>query len=439
MKKLTAGIFTVMLGLCATSGADAAVASKDYVDTKVGVNTQSITELTQTVATNKTAAENAIAGEKSARETAVSGLNTRLTTAEGTIAQHTTDISAINAELDTVASNEVVTALQTQVGEGTVDSRIETAKQAAIDAAAADATTKANNALADAKADAEKYIDAAELATSQSEQNTAIETAYKAADKKITDSIGTVPADKTVVGMIAEAQTAATYDDTEVRGLVSANTNAISAINNTETGILALAKKYADDNDADTVYDDTTVKADIAKNAGAIAKLNAGENEAGSVAYQVKALADGAVADNTAAIATLNGDDQTEGSVAKKIADEFTKANLGQFATTEAMETALTGYALKTSLKALAYKDTVDTADIVDGAVTAAKLGADAVTNAAVADGALSQGKINGLDTTLATKMDITNTTTVAGKYVFTANVGENGVTDYAWEEIARD
>lgn len=407
MKKLTAGIFTVMLGLCATSGADAAVASQGYVDTKVGVNTQSITELTQTVATNKTAAENAIADEKSARETAVSGLNTRLTTAEGTIAQHTTDISAINAELDTVASSATVTELQTLVGTGTVDSRIETAKQAAIDAAAADATTKANKALEDAKADAEKYIDETELATSQSEQNTAIETAYKAADKKITDSIGTVPADKTVVGMIAEAQTAATYDDTEVRGLVSANTSAISAINNTETGILALAKKYADDNDADTVYDDTTVKADIAT--------------------------------NTAAIATLNGDANTAGSVAKKIADEFTKANLGQFATTEAMETALTGYALKTSLKALAYKDTVDTADIVDGAVTAAKLGADAVTNAAVADGALSQGKIDGLGTTLATKMTITSATTEAGKYVFTANVGDNGVTDYAWELIARE
>ena len=311
MKKLTAGIFTVMLGLCATSGADAAVASKGYVDTKVGVNTQSITELT---------------GE--------------------------------------------VTDLQTQVGTGTVDSRIENAKQAAIDAAAADATTKANKALEDAKADAEKYIDATELATSQSEQNTAIETAYKAADKVITDSIGTVPADKTVVGMIAEAQTAATYNDTEVRGLITANTNAIE---------------------------------------------------------------------------TLNGDAQTAGSVAKKIADAFTEANLSQYAT----NTALLSYELKSNLKALAYKDTVGTNDIDDlavttdklanGAVDANKLGANAVTDAAVADGALSQGKIDGLDTTLATKMDITNAKTEAGKYVFTANVGDNGVTDYAWELIARE
>ena len=388
MKKLTAGIFTVMLGLCATSGADAAVASQGYVDTKVGVNTQSITELT---------------GD--------------------------------------------VTDLQTQVGTGTVDSRIETAKQAAIDVAAADATTKANKALEDAKADAEKYIDETELTTSQSEQNTAIETAYKAADKKITDSIGTVPADKTVVGMIAEAQTAATYDDTEVRGLVSANTNAISAINDAETGILAVAKKYADDNDADTIYDDTTVKADIAKNAGAIATLNGNDQTEGSVAYQVKALADGAVATNTAAIETLNGDDQTEGSVAKSIADAFTQANLSKYATTEAMNTALTAYELKSNLKALAYKGTVGTNDIDNLAVTTAKLADGAVESGKIANGAVTDDKISavasskvtGLSESLATKMDITNTTTVAGKYVFTANVGENGVTDYAWEEIARD
>ena len=372
MKKLTAGIFTVMLGLCATSGADAAVASKGYVDTKVGANTQSITTLTQTVAANKTAAENAIAGETSARETAVSGLNTRLTTAEGTIAQHTDDISAINAELDTVASNEVVTALQTQVGTGTVDSRIETAKQAAIDAAAADATTKANKALEDAKADAEKYIDATELTTAQSEQNTAIETAYKAADKKITDSIGTVPADKTVVGMIAEAQTAATYDD-------------------------------------------TTVKADIAKNAGAIA--------------------------------TLNGNDQTEGSVAKSIADAFTQANLSKYATTEAMNTALTAYELKSNLKALAYKGTVGTNDIDDlavtedklanGAVTADKLGANAVTDDKIS--AVSSSKVTGLSDSLAEKLTIpTVENGKDGKFVLTAT-SANGQATYYWEEIARE
>lgn len=89
MKKLTAGIFTVMLGLCATSGADAAVASKGYVDTKVGANTQSITELTQTVADNKTAAENAtkavaddLADYKSTNDAAVQANADAIATAE---------------------------------------------------------------------------------------------------------------------------------------------------------------------------------------------------------------------------------------------------------------------------------------------------------------------------------------------------------------------
>ena len=334
MKKLTAGIFTVMLGLCATSGADAAVASQGYVDTKVRANTQSITELTQTVANNKSAAEEAIADAKKAGTDVAAALETYKTDNNAAVA-----LKANSADVYT--KSEVYTKTQADA---------EFMNSSEVNDAISSAVTGENGALKD-------YAKVTDLnATNQN---------------------------------------------------VTANTNAISAINNTETGILALAKKYADDNDADTVYDDTAVKADIAKNAGAIA--------------------------------TLNGDANTAGSVAKKIADEFTKANLGQFATTEAMETALTGYALKTSLKALAYKDTVDTADIVDGAVTAAKLGADAVTDAAVADGALSQGKINGLDTTLAAKMNITNAKTEAGKYVFTANVGDNGVTDYAWELIARE
>lgn len=86
--------------------------------------------------------------------------------------------------------------------------------------------------------------------------------------------VGEVPEDKTVVQMIADAQTAATYDDTKVKediaanakaiadetaraegieaGLredVNENADAIAAINNETTGILAQAKAYADGKD----------------------------------------------------------------------------------------------------------------------------------------------------------------------------------------------
>ncbi len=374
MKKLTAGIFTVMLGLCATSGADAAVASQGYVDTKVRANTQSITELTQTVANNKSAAEEAIADAKKAGTDVAAALETYKTDNNAAVA-----LKANSADVYT--KSEVYTKTQADA---------EFMNSSEVNDAISSAVTGENGALKD-------YAKVTDLnATNQN---------------------------------------------------VTANTNAISAINNEQTGILALAKA------------DATSKANAAQSAAeatAASALSAYQttNDAAveaakSAADAAKATADGAVSvnesqataisANTTAIETLNGGEDVTGSVAKKIADAFTQANLSKYATTEAMNLALTDYALKTSLKALAYKDTVDTADIVDGAVTADKLGANAVTNAAVADGALSQGKIDGLDTTLATKMTITSATTDAGKYVFTANVADNGVTDYAWELIARE
>jgi hypothetical protein len=55
--------------------------------------------------------------------------------------------------------------------------------------------------------------------------------------------IGTIEADKTLVQMIADAKGEATYDDTEVRGLIADNADAITAIyhveGETKSGILA--------------------------------------------------------------------------------------------------------------------------------------------------------------------------------------------------------
>ena len=93
MKKLTAGIFTVLLGLVAANSADAAVASKGYVDEMVGVNTTAIETLGGTVAGHT----QSIAG---------------LTAAD----------TAINAKIGTVAEGKTVVDL------------IADAKQEAIDA-----------------------------------------------------------------------------------------------------------------------------------------------------------------------------------------------------------------------------------------------------------------------------------------------------------------
>lgn len=86
---------------------------------------------------------------------------------------------------------------------------------------------------------------------------------------------------------IDEKITAAAYDDTTIKKSIKGNTDAIAAINNETTGILAQAKADA--------------------------------------ATKVKALEDGQVKTNTDAIATLNGDVNTVGSVkqiAKKAADD---------------------------------------------------------------------------------------------------------------------
>ena len=110
MKKLTAGIFTVMLGLCATSGAEAAVASKGYVDTKVGANTTAITDLTQTVADNKSAAETAIADAKKAGTDAAAALET----------YKGTNDAAVKANADAIAAAEQdIVALETTVNDET--------------------------------------------------------------------------------------------------------------------------------------------------------------------------------------------------------------------------------------------------------------------------------------------------------------------------------
>lgn len=57
-----------------------------------------------------------------------------------------------------------------------------------------------------------------------------VERATKA-EQALTDKIGEVPADKTVAQMISEAQTAATYDDTQVKADIQTNKEAIALLN----------------------------------------------------------------------------------------------------------------------------------------------------------------------------------------------------------------
>lgn len=76
-----------------------------------------------------------------------------------------------------------------------------------------------------------------------------------AADEAIEAKIGTVADGKTVVQMIADAQTAATYDDEEVRGLISDNADAIAAETEARGALKTELEGKIDSKVAQTDYD----------------------------------------------------------------------------------------------------------------------------------------------------------------------------------------
>ena len=118
--------------------------------------------------------------------------------------------------------------------------------------------------------------------------------AVKDASDEIKGTIGTVTTGKTVVEMIEEAKTAATYDDTKIKSDIAKNTQG------------------------------------VADNKAAIDKLNG--TGAGSVAKAVsdaKTELEGKIKANTDAIGVLNGEDTVDGSVKKQIKDAVKTASDG--------------------------------------------------------------------------------------------------------------
>lgn len=118
--------------------------------------------------------------------------------------------------------------------------------------------------------------------------------AKKQADKGVADAAAAQADVDAVKAQLGTGGTSGLSKD------IKANTDAIAAINNAETGILATSKKYTDDKIGDLT---TTVNAN---------KTAIGTEEARAKKAE-KANAD--------AIAKLNGTAETEGSVAKSIAD----------------------------------------------------------------------------------------------------------------------
>lgn len=134
---------------------------------------------------------------------------------EGTTAA--TVIEYVDKKTADIASGEAMTLLTNRVAKAEGD--ITTIKNDYL-------TSVDEAALTKAITDEATTARAAEQANAQ---------AAKAADDKavaLAAKVGEVPADKTVVQMISEAQTAATYDDTKVKEDIQANADAIALLNN---------------------------------------------------------------------------------------------------------------------------------------------------------------------------------------------------------------
>ena len=262
------------------------------------------------------AAEGAVDAKAEANKAAIATLN-GADTVEGSVAKKIKD--AID-KVNTVAAGlgGRVDTLETKVGSDK-------------DTAAADgslyARVKQNaNEIGAIKADYLKAADKTALENAINDQKDRIDAFYASAE------VG----DK-AIDTLKEIQDYITSDGTAAAQMtkdIAANKTAIDAINNETTGILAKAKKYADDQDAEQKEAlegaIATAKQEAIEAAATAAdtKVNNAKTElqgkidkkADQTALEAEIeRAQGAEQANASAIATLNGDVNTNGSVAKAV------------------------------------------------------------------------------------------------------------------------
>ena len=252
--------------------------------------------------------------------------------------------AALNALGERVTAAEGdIDALELKVGSETVSNQIDSK----ISDLNLSETYDAKGAAAQALVDAKSYADG---------KDAAISAAKSAADAAQADvdalelKVGTVPADKTVVQMIADAQAAATYDDTQVKADIKANADAIAVLNGDGEG--SVDKKITDAfNDFSTkVTDDAVVNsykelidwaathgAEAAEMAAAITAIEnilagiGGDGESATVVAYVSAAIDALKIGDYAKVADLTAlagrVTTAEGEIDALQADSHTHAN----------------------------------------------------------------------------------------------------------------
>lgn len=406
MKKLTAGIFTVLVGLCAANSADAAIASKAWVEQGLGTKVS-----TETYATDKSTLESSIATAKKAGDDAAVALE----------AYKGTNDAAVKANADAIAAAEgEIDALQTTVSDET-------------------------NGLVKKVADLQQGL--------ENVQGGQLTLGADAVDgKNIKDgAVSEVKLDSALAAKVNAAQTSAQVTD--------AITSALADYTTTET----LTADYLKKTDAATTYQtianmtNTSVEGETAKTVyPTVALMNQSISDSVSVAAQdivantesitalQNALKDGGTTQTAIAAAQAQADKGVTDAAAAKAAADAAQADAAQALTDAAAASSAAAQALS---DAKAYADAEDakieavdaeqTTNIaantaaIEAEVTRAK--AAEAANATAAAGAQSAADAAQATANAAIPKPAKDCTTMGAKCVLT--VGESG---YAWESVER-
>lgn len=237
---------------------------------------------------------------------------TRIKTLEDTKADHETRIIELEAaDITHAAEYEGLKSIV----DGHTEAIAKKAEQTAVDAVSA----KANANEAAIKTLNETTIPAVNAEIAKKADATALENYHTKAE--IVAITGEVASDKTLVQMIAEAQTAATYDDAEVRQLIAdeaaradaaekanakeiarVNEVLVAALDNNEDGLDSIKELATWINEHGTAA--AGMSEAITANADAIAAIN---HETTGILAQAKSYADNAIANIPVATAEVLG------------------------------------------------------------------------------------------------------------------------------------
>ena len=306
---------------------------------------------------------------------------------------------------DTSAISKKVAALENKVDVNSVSDAIATAKSEAIATAGINADTKVATAKTAILGEGhtgtvkEAYELAASKATMaqveakgyavKAEVDTAVADAKKAgtdaqtAVNTLSDKVGTIPADKTIVQMIADAQKAATYDDSVVKASIKTNTDAIAKLNGIDTVEGSVAKTVKDAVAAEQTRAEGKEQANATAIAGVKSRVDAflAAAEVGDAAVdtlkeiQTYITTHGSAADQMVKDIAANKkaveDEATraktaEGTNATAISDEATRAKAAEKANADAIaaETTRAETAEKANADAIAELKKADYAGI---------------------------------------------------------------------------